>query len=178
MLTIEDLVKAGKNQVRSNPDLMSAYISIFEQAFGRKPDCAGCTFDNDWGKLVNSNQEIGTLMEKTFEIIDKGEIFAYNKFDEKIGREVTIRSFGRNMTEEFAREYLTHGTPEQIEERKRFFRVLPKMEDSAEKKETQDLSKLSLDKLKKLAAQYPQEEWKSLKKEDLITYLNSKEVEK
>ena len=127
MKSIEDLIKAGKNQVRNNPDLMSAYITLFTEKFGRKPDCVGCTFSRDWERLINfSNlQNIQIMSDKTFRLKRPGEIYSYDVDSHVSKRKIRKRSYGNLMTEEFAENYLTHGTAQEISERKKQFAILP-----------------------------------------------------
>ena len=57
---------------------------------------------------------------KTFKLRkSEGKILSFKKN----GR--TIHFYDNNMTEDLAVEYLTNGTPEQIEERKKLFAILP-----------------------------------------------------
>ena len=177
-MTKEDLIKAGKDQVRSNSDLMSAYKKIFSQEFGREPDCAGCTFNRDWERLTNSsNTQIQEIMsDKSFKLKNNAVIYSYDVEDKNAGRKLRKRAYGNVMTEEFAENYLTHGTEQQIAERKKQFSLLPKkFADAPEVK----LSKLTVPKLQELAVEkeYPKEEWDNLKKDDLVLYLENKAIE-
>ncbi len=177
-MTIQELIQAGKNQVRSNPDLMSAYINLFKEKFGRKPDCAGCTFNNDWERLINSSnsQTIQIMSDKTFKLRDNSKIYSYDVNDSKAERPIRKRSYGNIMTEEFAELYLTHGSEEEIKARKREFAVLPKKFIDSEEV---DLSKLTVAKLKAVATEkeFPKEEWENLKKDELVAYLETKSIE-
>lgn len=127
-MTREELITLGEHKVRSNEHLMLSYLNEFEALFGRKPKCAGCTFKSDWKKFLQGIPTTKHLKKmktnKTFELHGsaKSKIHTY-----KIGKRPN-RSYGNTMTEEFAINYLTNGTKEQIEERKKFFRVLPKMD--------------------------------------------------
>lgn len=123
-MTREELITIGEHKVRNNETLMLSYLSEFEILFGRKPKCAGCTFKSDWSKFVNGNKIINTFkMEtsKTFELNNgsKSKIHTYIK--DKSPR----RSYGHNMTEEFAKAYLTNGTKKEITEREKHFKTLP-----------------------------------------------------
>lgn len=126
-MTREELITLGEHKVRNNEHLMLSYLTEFEALFGRKPKCAGCTFKTDWKRFVQGKQTTKYFKmktNKTFELHGsaKSKIHTY-----KIGKRPN-RSYGNTMTEDFAVSYLTHGTKEQIEERKKFFRVLPKIE--------------------------------------------------
>lgn len=149
---------------------MAAYIKIFTEKFGRAPDCAGCTFSRDWQRLTSNKEQTNftKMAEKTFRLRKPHLIYSYDILDEKAGRNVRKRTYGHNMTEEFAVAYLTNGTPEQITERKAEFATLP--EQSA------DLSKMKVQELKDLAEEkgLPSEEWENLKKDELISYLREK----
>lgn len=179
-MTIEDLIKAGKDQVRRNPDLMSAYILLFTEVFGRKPDCAPCTFNRDWERLINSTNPINLeiMTGKTFRLINNSIIYSYDELDVKLKRKIRKRAYGNVMTEEFAINYLTHGTAQQIADRKKQFAVLPSKFVEVENEE-KDLSKLTVKKLQELATEneYPKEEWGNLKKEELVAYLNAQLID-
>lgn len=181
-MTVTDLIKAGKDQVRRNPDLMSAYIQLFTEQFGRKPDCAGCTFNYDWQRLTNStniqNSEI--MSDKTFRLKNSGIIYSYDVDDKKLKRKIRKRAYGNVMTEEFAELYLTHGTDQQIADRKKQFAVLPKnFIESNDEDDAVNLSKMTVVKLKDLATEneFPADEWKDLNKAELVTYLEAKFIE-
>ncbi|RMZ60074.1 hypothetical protein D1632_10825 [Chryseobacterium nematophagum] len=143
MYSIEDLVKAGKEKVRVTPDLMAAYIELFEKKFGRKPECAGCTFQNDWGKLTQ-NITIHTtepMADKIFKLKDSSRIYSYDYKDKKTGRFLRKRRFGYTMEEEFAEQYLIHGSPEQLEKRKVEFKILPeKFQEENSKQSLENIS--------------------------------------
>ena len=178
-MTVEELIIAGKDYVRSNPTLMSAYIETFGQIFGRKPDCAGCTFQNDWQRLVNSQtikiQKEMSNNNNSFILRDQHKIYTYIVEDKKNKIRKPIRTYGNLMTEEFAESYLSIGDEQTIEARKSEFKVLPsKLQDVAA-----DLSAKKIGELKEIATQkeYPIEEWQSLKKDDLIAYIEAKELD-
>ena len=175
-MTVNDLIKIGKSQVRSNPDLMNIYIQLFTEKFGRKPDCAGCTFNRDWQRLTNySPQKSQTMSDKTFRLKKPGIIYSYDVKDKKLKRSFRKRVYGNIMSEDFAIDYLTIGTKAEIEERKKQFAVLP---EKFREEETEDISKLKVTELRELAASaYPEEEWKDLKKDELIAYLNAKDAD-
>lgn len=127
-MQIEELVKLSSQKVRSNSNLMAIYIDAFKDIFGKVPNCAGCTFSADFTKLKKvvlkqiPIQKTRKMADTTFKLKKKlGKIHSYKKN----GR--TIHFYDTNMTEEIAIEYLTYGTPEQIENRKELFAVLPKL---------------------------------------------------
>ena len=132
-MEVKDLVKKSSQEVRGNSNLMAIYIKFFKEYFGHEPNCAGCTFANDFTRLKrvvlsggSKGQQIArakkhrAMETKTFKLKKtEGKILSFKKS----GR--TIHFYDSNMTEHVAVEYLTHGTPEQIEERKKLFAILP-----------------------------------------------------
>lgn len=124
-MTKDELILKGKHKVRGNSDLMLIYINLFKDQFGYKPNCAGCTFDNDWGKFTSSNKRIGKVIinsEITFELRKLTSEIVHYRIE---GDRRIYRSYVNRMTEEYALAFLTYGTPEQIQERKKLFKVLP-----------------------------------------------------
>ena len=100
--------------------------------------------------------------------------------NEKTKTRKPVRTFGNIMTEEFASNYLKIGSPEVLEARKAEFKVLPAefRKDSGDEK-GEGFSSLKVAELKSLAAEkgYPEEEYKSLKKDELVAYLEAKAIE-
>lgn len=127
-MTRQELIKTDSRKVRNNERLMAFYLQEFEKVFGRKPNCAGCTFKNDWKKFTKKvNQQKTT---KSLEIMSTKKSFKIQpKFKNTVftylegGR--PKRSYGFNMTEEFAKNLLSKGNKKQIEERKKAFAKLP-----------------------------------------------------
>lgn len=129
-MEVKDLVKKSSQEVRGNSNLMAIYIKYFKEYFGHEPSCAGCTFANDFTRLkravlnggkISRTKKQGKMETKTFKLKKvEGKILSYKKNGK------TIHFYDNNMTEQLAVEYLTHGTPEQIEERKKLFAILPK----------------------------------------------------
>lgn len=129
-MDIGELIKKQPSEVRNSNELMMAYINYFKEILGYKPDCAGCTFSNDWNVFVSrvKNQNINfkkEIMSKSFEIRDRSKIYSYRKEGQSVAR-----CYGSDMTEEFANEYLANGTQEEIEERQKEFKVLPSVGSS------------------------------------------------
>ncbi len=174
-MTIEDLIIAGKDKVRSDKKLLAAYIEIFSKVFGRKPDCAGCTFNYDWERLIiTKTTNIQVMSDKTFQLKDPNEIYTYHVIDEGSDIQRPVRTYGYLMSEEFAEKYLTTGSEEIIEKRKQEFKILPEKSNAES-----GLSAKTVAELKAIAIEkeYPETEWKSLKKYDLIAYLETKAIE-
>lgn len=128
-MEVSELIKLDSRKVRSNSNLMAIYINAFEKQFGRKPACAGCTFANDFAKLISAvnkgTQPVLTIqksrkMENTFKLKRiQNKILAYRK-DGK-----TFRVYDNLMKEDFAVAFLTHGTEEELAERAKLFNTLP-----------------------------------------------------
>lgn len=129
-MTAKELIEIGMHKVRSDSNLMSLYLDFFKDAFKYMPSCAGCSFSTDWYKFVRhySKKEKESLTLRKDKIMSKIEIkkaqakiLSYRK-DGK-----TYRLYDNILTQEFIKEYLTHGTPEELEKRKALFRF-PKEE--------------------------------------------------
>ena len=134
-MTREELISIGRHKVRSDESLMLFYLKEFEELFGRKPNCASCTFVSDWVKFERGiNKDKNTFKmkaEKTFKLTANGnsKIHTY-----KNGKR-PVRSYGYNMTENFALAYLSKGSEEQIAMRKKWFSVLPEVKKETPKVE-------------------------------------------
>lgn len=131
----EDLIKLSKEEIlRSHKQL---YIERFRAVFGYKPACASCTFSTDFKKFKNKINGVEPIkpyltMEKT----DKKEYKLKPMYNSTIlsftdkGR--INRAYGREITDEFAKAFLTKGSKEVLKKRAEMFSVIP----SAEKKTT------------------------------------------
>lgn len=128
-MTRSKLIDKGAEKVRSSPDLLAFYIELYKQDFGEKPICAGCTFKHDWQKFINFNKiRKMETSKKTFIVANPHKIHTFeNKDWKKNGYRPIERVYGSNMTEEWAKLYLTSGSKEQIEERKKDFKKLPEL---------------------------------------------------
>lgn len=129
-MTTKELVSLNPKKIRNNNELMQLYIQKFEAAFSFKPNCAGCTFSKDFNKLkkhvassgkptvINLKQE--TMSAYKIKPKFRAQILTYVK-DKR-----SYRTYGRNISDQFAKEFLTHGTEEQIAERRKMFDAIPK----------------------------------------------------
>lgn len=129
-MTTKELVSLNPRKIRHDNELMQLYIQKFEAAFSYKPNCAGCTFNKDFNKLkkhVNSGSK-STIINLKSEAMSaykikpkfRAQILTYVK-DRR-----SYRTYGRNISDQFAKEFLTHGTEDQLAERRKMFDVLPK----------------------------------------------------
>jgi hypothetical protein len=120
-MTKEVLIAFGSSKVRNDSTLLSFYKEIFKEEFGYYPICAGCSFSTDWDKLIKSNNIILTknfeIMNPEFEIKDKQKIHTYTD-----AKGIKRRCSGYHFTIDFAIAYLTNGTEEEIELRKKDFK--------------------------------------------------------
>lgn len=184
MISYEDLIKEEASKVRNTPALMDAYIHHFKALFGYEPNCASCTFSNDWNKFINATNQPKTMSnlqtdKKSFKLRDELAIYTYIKTLEN-GVKIPVRTYGYTMSEDFARKYLTIGTPEQLKDREKQFKILPKIDESNDNNDnndnSDDLSNMSFKQLQEFATErgFPQDDWKSLKsKEKLSAYLEA-----
>jgi hypothetical protein len=139
-MTKEELIQLGKQKIRKEKDLMLAYIQLFQNQFGYKPDCAGCTFNSDWNKFIQTSGSIhiNNIKFKPMNDTRKYKIKRFYRHEiltyKENGR--PRRVYGKDMTDEFAEKYLTTGTLEEIEERKKKFEIIPEDEQEEKKEET------------------------------------------
>lgn len=133
-MTVEELILLDKAKVRRDSNLMHLYLEHFQTAFGRVPNCAGCSFGTDWQKLVAKySKNYVTLQKgkpmKTIQIKKiAGKILTYKKD----GR--TYRQYDNILTDAFIKEYISNGTEEEIAERKKMFNFPVEETLSEEKK--------------------------------------------
>lgn len=146
-MTATELIQYKSHEVRRDSDLMASYVKLFSEIMGYTPNCAGCTFKNDWTKFVKAVSNSTELQ------LQKTNIMATKSFELKKARKTIhtykkdgrpVRSYNDNMTEEFAIAFLTHGTEEQIEERKKLFKKLPDL--GQEVKTLDKMNRAELDK--------------------------------
>lgn len=176
-MTAEELTEQGIERVRNSDTLLAEFKKLYRAKFGYEPSCAACSLKSDWKKFTNSNYQAPkfTVMNttKTFVLRDSHRIYTFE--ERRNNRAFKVRSYGYAMTEDYARKYLTTGTEEQLAARRAEFKVLPS--GLEEKKDT--ASEKTLKELKEEAKKkgYDEKEWGKLKKEELIAYLESKEIE-
>lgn len=126
-MTLEELVNKTPEEIRVNETLMGFYISNYEIIFGVKPNCAGCSLKNDFGKfksyVLSKSEKINSMNENQTFKLKKGlsdKILTYKK-----GLQ-TFRAYGNKATDDFIKEFLMFGEKEELELRKDLFDVLPK----------------------------------------------------
>ena len=123
-MTINEFILLDKAKVRRDSNLMSLYLDFFKTAFGRVPNCAGCSFGTDWQKLVSlysikGEKKVTLQKGKTMNTISikkiQGKILTYRK-DGK-----TYRQYDNILTDEFIKEFIVSGTEEENKERVKMF---------------------------------------------------------
>jgi len=120
-MTVNELILLDKAKVRRDSNLMHLYLEFFKEAFGRVPNCAGCSFATDWQKLVAlyskksvTLQKVNPMKTITIKKI-QGKILTYRK-DGK-----TFRQYDNILTDSFIKEFISNGTEEEIKERVKMF---------------------------------------------------------
>ena len=123
-MTINEFILLDKAKVRRDSNLMSLYLDFFKTAFGRVPNCAGCSFGTDWQKLVSlysikGEKKVTLQKGKTMNTISikkiQGKILTYKKD----GR--TYRQYDNILTDEFIKKFIVSGTEEENKERVKMF---------------------------------------------------------
>lgn len=102
---------------------MSLYLIYFQEAYGYRPSCAGCSFGSDWQKIVsfysNKEEKLLNLQKQNFmEITIKkiqGKILSYKK-DGRV-----FRLYDNILNDEFIDGYLNNGSEEELAERAKLF---------------------------------------------------------
>lgn len=132
-MDLQEFVRLNPDAIRRDKDLMQLFVEFYKAAFSLTPSCAGCVFKKGFKRLrdyVNSDDKISNfdktiktnqMESKTFQLKNqfKLKILSYRK-DNK-----TYRSYGYNMTEEFARELYKVANND-------YFVIPPKIEEEIE----------------------------------------------
>lgn len=136
-MTDKDLVKMPPDRVRQDEELMKRYIETYAAFFNKKPNCVSCGFKQDFAKLrkrvLKEKQE--TMRDYKIKPKYNSKILAY-----KEGKR-TVRSYGRNASDEFLANFLEKGLrPESIEKREKMFAKVPKQSKPIEKMTRKELN--------------------------------------
>lgn len=135
-MTINEFILLDKAKVRRDSNLMSLYLDFFKTAFGRVPNCAGCSFGTDWQKLVSlysikGEKKVTLQKGKIMNTISikkiQGKILTYKKD----GR--TYRQYDNILTDSFIKEFISNGTEEEIKERVKMFNFPDALEEETKK---------------------------------------------
>ena len=173
-MTKEELISFGSSKVRNDRALLSLYFEMFKEEYGYQPQPPCCGNMADWDRFVKSKNETTLtkkyeIMNPEFEIKDKQKIYTYTD-----AKGIKRRCGGYNFTIEFASAYLTNGTDEEIELRKKEFKVLPNLEPK--EIETTE-SNLSISQLKELYPQFAGAKDKKTLLKKIAEYESSKELD-
>jgi len=131
-MDVKDLLNLGSGEIRKSEKYINLFTDFFEKAFGYRPNCRGCSFKSDFNKLKNHifrTQIINNLQMENHEINRRQRSVIHTYVDDK-GK--AQRSYGKNMTDEFAENFLSKGTKEQLSERRKLFVTLPKGKKNAD----------------------------------------------
>ena len=131
-MTAIELIQNKPSEVRGNSALMAAYFNYYLEYMGLQLSCGTCSFESTFNTFSQKVREgepkfkhlIQEQMEQTFIIIDQNKIYSYRS--KETGN--TEHRYGFKMDEEFAVEYLTNGTDDEIESRKLEFSKLPEFQ--------------------------------------------------
>lgn len=120
-MTVNELILLDKAKVRRDSNLMHLYLEFFKEAFGRVPNCAGCSFATDWQKLVSlyskksvTLQKVNPMKTITIKKI-QGKILTYKKNGK------TFRLYDNILNDSFIKEYIEFGVDGTKESRKKMF---------------------------------------------------------
>lgn len=147
-MDVNELILIDSRKVRSDSNLMSIYIEAYQKQFGRKPNCAGCTFADDWKRFIlavrsgNEPTRLTTnrkVMEQTFKLKKvQMKILSYRQGGK------TFRLYDNKLNEGFVIGYLTNGTEEELKERKALFSILPEsLRDEPKAKEAEPVQEVA-----------------------------------
>lgn len=152
-MTFSELISHNKAEVRNNSNLTLYFKEAYKTIFGSYPSCSSCSINNEFQKLITSiknselaHQEI-ILNSKINTMADNSKTFVLSPlFNDYMlsytGKDKLVRrKFANKLTDEFVVEYLTNGTPEELEERKKKFKVLPEALRKEEKTNTDTVLK-------------------------------------
>lgn len=138
-MTYGELILKSSSEVRSNSNLTSYFINAYKNVFGHVPTCSGCAINNELGNLIKQiktrnlqDQEI-EVTTNNINMVDNSKTFVLSPCpslqDDMLAytdkNKVIRRKFVSKLTDEYVVAYLTNGTAEEIEERKKKFKVLP-----------------------------------------------------
>lgn len=134
-MSIEEFLSKNPHDIRRNAEMMQQYIDLYVAAFSLKPNCAGCSFNKDYQRLkkhyesLHSNKKNTTFadnsnnlknistMDKKFEVKRMKRNVIHTYID---ARGKAKRSYGYNMTYEFALELVKQG-------KSNIFSIVPKL---------------------------------------------------
>lgn len=182
-MDLKEFVRLDPNQIRRDKELMQLFVNYYEAAFSFIPTCVGCAFKSGFKKLkkytetsekiINFDKNTTEMTAKTFVLKKQYQlkILTYKL------NGVTYRTYGYNLTEDFAKELVKAGKQE-------LFATLPKEVEEViviEKVSVSGIDYNSLNHREELLPLYSEVKEKtgkkalSNKKEDIIAFLKENE---
>jgi hypothetical protein len=162
MITKEELIKFSPMQVRRDKELFNAYLTIYKEEKGRKPNCASCSFASTFTRWANEAQTKKTL------------IMADNTFTLKNPKRKVLVPFSHGQvltafsTDELAIKFLTQkGNGVNLEARRAMFVTLPEGLDKKKAKKIEQSVEGVMDgdlTLAELRERHPEIKARSVKK--------------
>src|SRR5690625_3018682 len=120
------ILEEKPEKVRENEEMMRSYIELYKSVFHKEPNCASCSFSNDFRRLQNyfkqhhKEQVMSNSKKYKLNARHKDEMLRYAK-DGK-----TYRLYGRDINDDFAKAYLKHGKKSELKNRADKFDHIPK----------------------------------------------------
>lgn len=146
----QDFLKLESAKVRRSPDLFAFFQNLYQETFNAVPDCSSCSFNKDFRRLQEhlfseiKNNNVSLQTNKKYKIMSayqlknsKNEILFYDYEGKR------FRCYDNMLNDSFVEGFLTHGTTEEIEVRKKLFNVIPEnleVVDHEELKEDKEIS--------------------------------------
>lgn len=176
-MDVKEFVNLDPNKVRHSNELMQLFVGFYETAFFVKPSCAGCVFKTGFQKLKKHVEKGNVNFKK--EVNMKKQTFILNpKYRNKIlsykHNGIMYRSYGYNMTEDFAKELVNRGQSE-------LFIKIPEVDVEELKEVNKDSKYYSMDYRNEVLPLYAEVKERtgdtagSNKKDDIIAFLDKYE---
>ena|SRR5690554_368579 len=133
-MTNKELIKLSKENILGKHK--GLYIARYKALFGNTPACAGCTFSKDFKKFKERVNGSAPMVARPQTPKEMSGYKLSNKYSsdilsyQKDGR--VVRVYGREITDEFAKEFLKHGHKSILEKRRAMFESLPEKKAKAE----------------------------------------------
>lgn len=189
-MTLEEFVSLDPNKIRRDKELMQLFVDFYKAAFSLTPNCAGCVFKRGFNKLKRYskqgekkvNFEKNTTMEQNTFILKSQHRLKILTYREE---GIVYRSYGYNLTEDFAKKLVEHGKsdlfaklPQSKKPSKTVSEVKPK-ETSKENPKSNDYDSMDWkDEILPLYAEVRErtgEKAKSRSKNDVIAFIREHE---
>jgi hypothetical protein len=148
---LKEFLNLGADAIRINNTHLARFVEEYYKVFGTRPDCAGCTFKTTYSSLLKqigikkNTNFIKTVIMTEFKVNVRQRNVIHSFTDPKTKK--VRRSYGKNMTDDFAKGFIKHGTKNQIKERKLIFDLIPEKKQAVKKASvgTQSVKKIEKD---------------------------------